>query len=113
MNRTVFNFWEVAHVLALILCTVGNSACHGGCLKTDEIRALLNREIKVGNSRNKVDVVLKNAGIDYSYDAYQHRYGSTVRDDRCGPWQAISIYVNFDLSGKVTGIEVFESYTAP
>lgn len=104
---------RVANVIALVLCSVGNSACHGGCLKTDEIRALLNQEIKAGDSRDKVDVVLKNAGIDYSYDANQHRYGSTIRDDRCGPWQAISIYVNFDLSEKVTGVEVFESYTSP
>lgn len=109
----MFNWWKNVYVLVCILCVLGNSACHGGCLRTDELRALLNREIKVGDGREKVDLVLKNAGIDYSYDAYQNRYGSTVRDDRCGSWRAISVYVNFDLSGKVAGIEVFESYTAP
>jgi hypothetical protein len=97
---------------AFILCVLAAVKCQGSCLKTNEIKTLLQKNIKIGDDRKKVDAVLKNADIDYTYDEFQNRYGSTIRDAECGSWQAISVYVNFNKSGKVSGVEVFDSYTA-
>ena len=81
--------------------------------KTDHVRNLLEKELKVGDMRQRVDEVLKNAGIAYEYDRFQNRYQSTITDAECGPYDAISLYVNFDSSGKMAKIEVFGSHTGP
>jgi hypothetical protein len=90
------------------------SACSGDCLKARlaDVRNLLHKELKTGDSREKVDKVLTDAGIAYEYDRFQNRYQSTVTDARCKHDEAISIYVTFDPSGKVSKVEIFESYTA-
>ncbi|MDB5823134.1 MAG: hypothetical protein JWR21_1838 [Herminiimonas sp.] len=79
--------------------------------KTEEVRHLLEKELKVGATRERVDKVMKNAGIPYSYDQFQNRYQSTIFESRCGPYQAVSIYVYFDSSMKMSKVEVFDSYT--
>lgn len=90
------------------------AGCGGSCMshKTGEIKALLNKELKIGDSKERVQEVLKNAGISYAYDQFQEQYYSTVYDKRCGPDDAVSISVSFDPSGRMTKVEVFESYTA-
>jgi len=57
--------------------------------------------------------VLKDVDIKFSYDKYQNQYYSTIRDERCGPYQAISVNISFDESEKLSEIKVFESYTMP
>ena len=89
------------------------SGCGGDCMKpkTAEVRSLLERELKVGDKRERVDEVLKNAAIAHEYDRFQNRYQSTITDSGCGPYQAISVYVYFDALGKMTKLEIFESHT--
>src|SRR5665213_1093635 len=81
--------------------------------KTEEIRNLLRRELWLGDTREKVENVLKNAGIAFEYDRFLNRYQSTIADSRCGPYVAITVYVNFDSSEKMSKVDVFESYTVP
>ena len=81
--------------------------------KAEEIRTRLNRELKVGDARAKVDEVLRVADIGYDYDAFQNRYQSTVRDSKCGPYQAVSVYISFDSSQRVLKIDVRETFTGP
>ena len=89
------------------------AACGGECVKTSEIKELLNKELKTGDTRQKVEQVLKSAGIEYSFDAFQNRYQATARDARCSQREAASIYAAFDASGKMLAVDVFSSYTAP
>ena len=106
---------RVRDIALAIMIASGLSACMEDCLKakTNEVRNVLNREIKAGDTRERVDEVLNSARIGYGYDRFSNRYQSTVTDAQCGPYQAISIYVYFDASGKVSKVEVFESYTGP
>jgi hypothetical protein len=103
---------QMASVLVVALVLWG---FNGDCMKpkTAEIRGHLDRELKVGDSHEKVEEVLTKAGIPYQYDQFQNRYQSTVFDQQCGPYDAISIYVYFDPSGRMSRIEVRETYTAP
>jgi hypothetical protein len=89
------------------------AGCGGSCTshRTEEIKALLNKELKVGDSKERVQEVLNGAEIKYSFDQFQNRYQSTVYDERCGQDDAVSITVSFDPSGKMLKVEVFESYT--
>jgi hypothetical protein len=99
---------------AILFITVwALSGCGGDCMKprTAEVRNLLERGLKAGDKRERVDEVLKNAGIVYEYDRFQNRYQSTITDSSCGPYQAISVYVYFDASGKMSSVEIFESHT--
>lgn len=78
--------------------------------KTEEVKSLLEKKLKIGDERQKVEDVLKDAGILYAYDQFQNRYQSTITDPLCGSGQAISVYVYFDSSKKMSKVEVFESY---
>lgn len=102
----------MAIVLMVALALLG---CGYDCLKlkTEKVRSLLDKELKVGDTPERVEEVLKNAGISYSYDRFQNRYGSTIFDSRCGPYQAISVYVHLDSSKKMSKFEVYKSYTGP
>jgi len=89
-------------------------ACGGSCLKTNEIRDALYASLVVGDTREKIETALNDNDIRFSYSKYLNRYQATVRDEeRCGPYQAISIYISLDKSEKLSKIEVFESYTMP
>ena len=100
-------------VFMVVLALLG---CGYDCLKpkTEEVRSLLEKELKVGDTPERVEEVLKNAGISYTYDRFQNRYGSTILDDsRCGPYQAISVYVYLDSLKKMSKFEVYETFTGP
>lgn len=98
-----------------VISSVFTAHSYADCMKsrTDEVRNLLNRDLKAGDTRARAKKILKTAGIAYEYDRFQNRYQSTITDARCGPYDAISIYVNFNSSGKMSNVEVLESYTAP
>jgi len=81
--------------------------------RTDDVRKLLNKELATGDTHERVGEILKRIGATYEYDRFQSRYQGTITDARCGPYEAISIYVNFDSSGKMSEVEVFETYTNP
>lgn len=106
---------RTARLVCTIIVTCALAACADSCLsrKTHEVRAMLNTEIKLGDSRDQVEYVLKNAHFVYGFDQFQNLYQANVYTSECGSYQAVSIYVHFDSEGKVMKVEVFESYTAP
>ncbi len=75
-----------------------------------QVRANLEEQLHVGDSREKIEAVLQSIGIRYSYDEFSNRYQSTVREE-CGKFEAVSVYVNLDDQGRLSAIEVFNSYT--
>ena len=80
--------------------------------KTEEVRSALG-QLAVGDTRDKAEAVLTKAGLVHVFDQSQNRYQSTVTDLKCNPYAAVSIYINFDLYGKVSKIEVIETFTGP
>lgn len=82
-------------------------------MKTKEVRNLLNSKLSIGDTRERVEKAIEDIGIQFSYDKYQDQYYSTIRDERCGPYQAISVSLSFDESEKLSEIKVLESYTMP
>ena len=81
--------------------------------KANAVRALLSREISVGDGREKVAHILDDAGIAFGFDKFQNRFQATVFDAACGQYEAASIYILLDAFGNVSKVEVFESFTAP
>jgi len=101
-------------MVILLIVALSLSGCNGDCMKpkTEEVRGFLKKELKGGDTRDRVEEVLKKAGIAYTYDQFQSRYQSTIFDSRCGQDQAISIYVYFNASNKMSEVEVIETYTS-
>jgi hypothetical protein len=116
MRRVRRIAWYVGSAAVIAATWIGvDLAASGDCLRprADEIRGLLNSQLHVGDHADQVDKVLNGAKIAHDYDRFQNRYQGTVTDPRCGPYAAISIYVTFDHSEKLSKVDVFESYTAP
>lgn len=106
---------QASNVAILLMAALTLSGCNEDCMKpeTKELRDLLEKELKVGDTRERVEGVLKNAGIAYEYDQFQNRFQSTITDSQCGPYWAISLYVYFNSSNKMSKVEAFESHTGP
>lgn len=91
------------------------SASGANCIssKARAMKSALARELKVGDTRARAEEVLRAEGLVFAYDQYQKRYQSTVTSADCGPYQAVSVYVNLDSEEKVSKIEVLETFTSP
>jgi hypothetical protein len=72
---------------------------------------MLYEELKVGDTGERVEAVLRATGYPYGYDRFERRYQSTASDKRCNPYKAVSISVYMDSSGKLSKIVTFDSYT--
>lgn len=85
----------------------------GCCAGLDEeiIRDKLTKELHVGDSREKVALVLKSHGMDFSYDEYQQRYQSGIRGENCAFDKSVIVLIYMDKSERVSKIEVSNSYT--
>ena len=71
---------------------------------------MLNKNLSINDSREKIEQEIHKIGINFTYDKFQNRYQATVRDG-CGPYEAISVYLNLDAQQKLSKIIVFKSYT--
>lgn len=85
---------------------------------TRQVTNTLNKALKVGDSREKIESTLKDIKSDFSYDKYQQRYTAIVRDVygasfNGAPFRAISVDIYLDKSGNMSRIEVVNVYTAP
>jgi len=100
-------------VFTLFMAAVAMLGC-SDCIneKFIEVKTTLANQLKVGDSQKRVGEIFNSAGIDYGYDKAQSRFQSTVYDSRCGPGQAVSIYVYFDSTGNMTRYEVIKTYTS-
>ena len=98
----------------MVLLTLHFAQGCADCLNTNEVRTLLNKRLKVGDTRQEIEAVLKDIGFSWTYTDFLKRYNTTLRDEkRCGAYQAISVYIKLDESERLKEIEVFGSYTMP
>jgi hypothetical protein len=102
---------ELCVSLAMISGLLGCSDCLDP--KYVEVKSILEKNLKIGDSRDKVSEALSRAGIGYSYDQFQRRYQSTVYAAGCNKFQAVSVYVYFNATGNMTKFEALKTYTAP
>lgn len=88
-----------------------------GCcpnLDKDKIKNEISKDLKIGDSREKVESVLKSHGIAVRYDEYQQRYYSGIGGEDCAfnPFnKVVDVGVYIDNSGLVSKIETSYSYT--
>jgi len=81
-------------------------------LDKEKIRNELSKSLKIGDTREKVEFVLRSHGIDFSYDAeFEQRYSSNIRGKNCAFDKSVIIYIYINKSGLVSKIEVLNSYT--
>jgi hypothetical protein len=88
-----------------------------GCFDSDEVlRARVENELRanlaVGDSAEKVERVLKEEGLPFDFDRFNHRYqaGFVPKEKRMIE-RFVGIYVYVDQSKRITRIEVTNSYT--
>ncbi|MEW6401337.1 MAG: hypothetical protein AB1649_06020 [Chloroflexota bacterium] len=101
-------------------------ACYRNCLPTNEVKDRLNRQLHVGDTREKIEAVLKDivsaydrrppeedrGGKYFNYVEFVKRYSTTIRDEPgCGSLQGISIFIYLDDQDRLSRIEVSEFYT--
>lgn len=111
ITSTVLRKYLQAILLAPILLT---SCCSD--LNKEEISSVLSNALHVGDSREKIESVLKGSGIDFSFDEkFEHRYSSTIRGKNCfNPFdKSVGVYIYLDKSERMSKIETFYSYTMP
>jgi len=72
----------------------------------------LQAALKVGDSKEKIESVLKDRSLRATYDKYSHRYQSIMRSPTTEA-HAIVIYVNVDQERRFVYVETYDSYTAP
>jgi hypothetical protein len=85
----------------------------GSCMHREltQTRSFLEAELKLGDPRERIEEVLGKAGVLYEYDPFNNRYQGLITADRCRG-SGVVVYVNLDYySGRMSRIEVFESFT--
>jgi hypothetical protein len=82
---------------------------HGVLIRSrDDVAAIVNRELAIGASPDAIEGFFKSHNLGCTYDEYQTRYQSLSWVSR---FHAITILVNVDGQGRMTGAEVRDSYT--
>ena len=95
--------------LALLLGACSDHSCDH--LNKDEIKNNLYKHLRVGDSRDKIESVLREAKISSSYDKFETRYQSYIREEGCPYGKDIIIDVYLDNNGRMSRIETMDSYT--
>jgi hypothetical protein len=95
----------------LAFLTLTLAGC-GSCMHREltQTRSFLEAELKLGDPRERIEEVLRKAGVPNVYDPYGNRYQSLITADRCRGSNVV-VYVNLDSSGRMSRIEAFESFT--
>lgn len=96
-------FWMLLSMLLLSSCCAD--------LDKEKIRNELSKSLKIGDTHEKAELVLKNLVISSSYDEYQQRYQSNFTGKNCAFDKSVIIYIYINKSGLVSKIEVLNSYT--
>lgn len=97
-------------LLWVLLAVMSLSSCCAD-LDKEKVRAELSKELHVGDSREKAELVLKSHGMDFSYDKFEQRYQSGIRGENCAFDKSVIVYIYINKSGLVSKIEVSNSYT--
>lgn len=110
---------EPMHAARLLLFAI---LCIGLCIaalaaekvSVDQVKAMIAGGLSTGANRQEIEAFLIRHNLPYSFDRFQNRYQSIIRDapgkatDR-----AIVIYINLDESGRFASSEIRESFTMP
>ncbi|MDC6170013.1 hypothetical protein [Paucibacter sp. XJ19-41] len=94
----------------LSFCFASNG--RGDCLRNQEtaIRKRLGEVFFVGQTHEQMISIMPTLEILFSFDKFQNRYQATIRDG-CGLHSAFSVYLNLDLNGSLSNIEVTKTFT--
>ena len=78
-----------------------------------EVRAAIDRELRVGAAPQEIELFLTKHGFEYSYDKYNNRYQAIIRDISHNPFvdKALQVRVNLDDAKTYRSADVFTSYT--
>jgi hypothetical protein len=91
------------------------SLCLSGCcpdLDKDKIKNELDASLQVGDSREKVEKVLKAHGIEFGYDGeFEQRYSANIVGKGCAFDKSVIVYIYMDKLGGMSRIETSDSYT--
>lgn len=97
-------FWIILVALSLSSCCTD--------LDKDKIRAELSKELQIGDTREKVELVLKRHRIDFSYyEEPERKYYANITGKNCAFDKSVIVDIYMDKSGRVSKIEVTNSYT--
>jgi hypothetical protein len=95
--------------LAFLTLTLAGCSCMRRELT--QTRSFLEAELKPGDPHERIEEVLRKAGVDYVYDPYANRYEGAIRADRCRNYSMVSVTINLDSSERMSGMEVVEIFT--
>lgn len=98
--------------LLILIAILFLSACCSD-LNKDRIKSEISKILQIGDSREKVELVLKNHGIIFGYDEYENLYYSNIRGENCAFDKVVVVDVYMDKSGRVSKIETSYAYTMP
>ena len=111
--HTVTAIRSILVLLSLVALLVGcNDSTDMTAKKVDEI---LRRELKVGDSQQKIEAILSKEKIEFSFDDFNQRYQCIIRDPSASKpkgYHSIVIYVYVDSERRYTKHEARDSYTA-
>ena len=81
-------------------------------ITVEEMRTIIDSELAVGASSQDIEAFFERSGISYSYDTYNERYQSIIRD--VSPYsfvdKAISIRIHTDSNKNFARAVVYSSY---
>ncbi|MDZ4790616.1 MAG: hypothetical protein SGJ17_05320 [Hyphomicrobiales bacterium] len=75
----------------------------------------LSSELKQGDSQEKIDKILRENGVGFSFNRFDNRYQGIIRNVSPGnPGQhAVVVHINVDENKRFLSAEVHDSFTAP
>ena len=99
-------------LLWILLAVMSLSSCCAD-LDKDKIRDELSKYLAIGDTREKVELVLKNHGIIFGYDEYENLYYSNIRGKNCSFDKAVVVDIYIDKLGRVSKIKTSYAYKLP
>ena len=82
-------------------------------VSVDTVRAMIDEDLSIGASTQEIESFFEQHGLANSFDRFQDRYQSIIRD--VSPYsfidKSVRIYVHTDSERKFVRAEVFLSYT--
>lgn len=96
-----------ALALSLLIAVAG---CASDLPTAPQLEKELRATLAEGATRPTIEATLARYGITYSYDRFANRYQGILRSKKSN-WRAIGIYAQLDAEGRLSRLEVIDSYT--
>ena len=105
----------IAIVLSLLCCfSVGCKKHPKGVMNDKELKAYVEGQLKVGDSKEKIEQFFRDNGWNYSFNRFEPRYEAHYKAgdiDTFFQMSGVSIDVYLDENSTVKKIEVDRAYT--